>query len=99
MNKHQHYIQVPPKFRDEKYLSLIEQAFYRMLFVIEPQLEHEQIEDLKTEGITTRIRLSDDGNKNFHDLIKRHSTNKRDTFLFALNHLEQNKQLYCIEGN
>lgn len=95
-NSHEHHIQIPVVYRNEKYLSAIEMAFYRMLFVEETPIEHEEIEALKKGGKTTRIYLSSDADTHFTKLRERHSTNKRDTFLFALKHIEANKHLYSI---
>ncbi|MUK92556.1 hypothetical protein GNP80_08885 [Aliivibrio fischeri] len=91
------WIKLPETLKKEMYLEHLELALYRLLFVETPPYEEEKINQLKEEGITTRINLTGKGFQHFTDLKNRIGKNNRETMLFALSHIETKSHIYFLE--
>lgn len=96
MSNNKLYVKLPSKYQAESYLQAFEQALYRLLFVYDSEFRLEDIKENKKGGITTRIRLSDTGNKHFKLLMRQYRTSKIDTALHTFLHIENNQSLYLI---
>lgn len=99
-----HYVKLPDKYRSDSYLQAIENALYRLLFVVDNELE-KQVEQLESANLggttqekhtTTRLYLSHSADRHLQQLQERHTKNKRVTLLAAFGYIDDNKQLYCI---
>jgi len=95
-DKETFFITLPKALNSSCHMDSIEFALYRLLYVVSVEYDETKIVNLKKGGVKKRLELSVRGVKDYVDLMARLNKNKRETMIFTLNHIEENKHIYFL---